>query len=65
MRGNIMKKTDKSELKNELRAEYDLTKLKDKVRGKYAQRYKEASMAQMTDVHEVNKDSGTTDTDTK
>ncbi len=38
-----MKKTDKPELNDELREEYDLAKLEDAVRGKYAQRFKEGS----------------------
>jgi|GEM_PF-5942117 len=60
-----MKKTGKSELNDELREEYDLTKLEDKACGKYAQRYKEPSTEQKSDVRKVNKDSETTDTDTK
>lgn len=35
-----MKKKAKPEMKDELRAEYDLSKLKGGVRGKYANRYK-------------------------
>jgi len=35
-----MKKAQKSELKDELRAEYDLSALKGGVRGKYAERCK-------------------------
>ena len=33
----------KDELDDELRPEYDLTKLKGKVRGKYAERYKQGT----------------------
>src|SRR5205085_3454638 len=40
MRESNMKKTDKNEMKDELRPEYDLTKLKVAGRGMYAQRYK-------------------------
>jgi hypothetical protein len=38
-----MKKTDKQANRDELRAEYDLSKMQGAVRGKYAQRYKEGS----------------------
>ena len=38
-----MKKTDKSETNDELRAEYDLSSMEGTVRGKYARRYKEGS----------------------
>ena len=65
MRGDTIKKTDKSELNDDLREEYDLTKLEGAVRGKYAQRYKEASTARKYDVNEVNTDSKIVDTDTK
>jgi hypothetical protein len=33
----------KDELNDELRPEYDLSKLKNKVRGKYAERYKQGT----------------------
>jgi hypothetical protein len=33
----------KDELDDELRSEYDLTKLKNRVRGKYAERYKQGT----------------------
>ena len=33
----------KDELDDELRPEYDLTKLKNRVRGKYAERYKQGT----------------------
>jgi hypothetical protein len=36
---NMNKKTDKRKLRDELRPEYDLSKLKGGVRGKYAARY--------------------------
>lgn len=38
-----MRKTDKSERDDDLREEYDLSKMQGAVRGKYAQRYKEGS----------------------
>jgi len=38
-----MKRTDKSEINDELRVEYDLSKMEGAVRGKYAQRYKAGS----------------------
>jgi hypothetical protein len=39
-----MKKKDESEMSDELRSEYDLRELlKDGVRGKYAERYKEGT----------------------
>jgi hypothetical protein len=38
-----MKRKVKTEEKDELRAEYDLSKLKGGVRGKYAERYKEGT----------------------
>ena len=34
------KKTDKPKMRDELRREYDLSKLKGRVRGKYAARYR-------------------------
>ncbi len=40
-----MKKDSK---KDELRAEYDLTKLKNRVRGKYAERYRLAKLHNVT-----------------
>ena len=36
----MKKKTEKREIKDELRREYDLTKLKGGVRGKYISRYR-------------------------
>jgi hypothetical protein len=39
-RESIMKKKIKKELNDELRPEYDLSKLKGAVKGKYAKRYK-------------------------
>ena len=38
-----MKKTTKKELEDDLRPEYDLSKLKGGVRGKYARRFKEGT----------------------
>jgi len=38
-----MKKIPKKELDDDLRPEYDLSKLKGKVRGKYASRFKEGT----------------------
>ena len=38
-----MKKNSKQELDDDLRPEYDLSKLKGKVRGKYASRFKEGT----------------------
>jgi len=38
-----MKKTPKKEPDDDLRPEYDLSKLKGKVRGKYANRFKEGT----------------------
>ena len=38
-----MKKSPKKELDDDLRPEYDLSKLKGKVRGKYASRFKEGT----------------------
>ena len=43
MRGSLMKRKVKTEEEDELRPEYDLSKLKGGVRGKYAQRYKEGT----------------------
>jgi hypothetical protein len=40
---NPMKKKNKIETDNELREEYDLSKLKGGVRGKYAKRFKEGT----------------------
>lgn len=38
-----MKRTDRPEISDELRAEHDLSKMKGGVRGKYAERYREGS----------------------
>ena len=38
-----MKKINKSEINDELRDDYDLSKMEGAVRGKYAERYKEGS----------------------
>jgi hypothetical protein len=38
-----MKKKNKKELADELRPEYDLSKLKGGIRGKYAKRFKEGT----------------------
>jgi hypothetical protein len=38
-----MKKETNSEMKDELRPEYDFSQLKNRVRGKYAERYKEGT----------------------
>jgi hypothetical protein len=38
--GTMKKRTEKREMKDELRREYDLTKLKGGVRGKYVTRYR-------------------------
>jgi hypothetical protein len=38
--GDMKKKPEKRELTNEVRREYDLSKLKDGVRGKYLARYR-------------------------
>ena len=38
-----MKKTPKKELEDDLRPEYDLSKLKGGVRGKYARRFKKGT----------------------
>lgn len=38
-----MKKTSKKEIEDDLRPEYDLSKLKGGVRGKYASRFKEGT----------------------
>jgi hypothetical protein len=43
MSENIMKKIEKRQAKDELRGEYDLSKLKGGVRGKYAARYREGT----------------------
>lgn len=42
-KGNTMKRTDKPEIDDELREEYDVSKMKGVVRGKYAERYKQGS----------------------
>ncbi len=39
MKGNIMKKKSETKLDDELRAEYDFSKLKGGVRGKYAKQF--------------------------
>ena len=39
----MKKRTEKREAKNELRAEYDFSKLKNGVRGKYVARYRKGS----------------------
>ncbi len=39
MKGNIMKKKSETKLDDDLRAEYDFSKLKGGVRGKYAKQY--------------------------
>jgi len=39
MKGNIMKKKTETKLDDDLRAEYDFSKLKGGVRGKYAKQY--------------------------
>jgi hypothetical protein len=38
-----MKRTDKPEIKDELREEYDLPKMQGAVRGKYSKRYREGT----------------------
>ena len=38
-----MKKTPKNDLDDDLRPEYDLSKLKGKIRGKYASRFKDGT----------------------
>jgi hypothetical protein len=42
-RENSMKKETKSKFDDELRGEYDFSRLKGGVRGKYAQRYREGT----------------------
>ena len=39
MKGNIMKKKSETKVDDNLRAEYDFSKLKGGVRGKYAKQY--------------------------
>ncbi len=39
MKGNIMKKKSESKLDDDLRAEYDFSKMKGGVRGKYAKQF--------------------------
>lgn len=41
--GNFMNKPNESHMDDELRAEYDLSTLKGRVRGKYAERYREGT----------------------